>query len=185
MPEGLGWDVLRQTFVQGDMTLIELSRERTGLDASPKYKSLRNRASSEQWTERRRSYREQKVLSLADPTEADPSEVSEALGAIVRHTRMAQSLQTMVGEFASKLAPAIANLKDQDFAALTPRQTTELLKNLAAVAATAATIERQALGLPTADTPANPVFVVALPEQCETLEEWSALAKRSQENQQN
>ncbi|KAM3110113.1 hypothetical protein [Phormidesmis sp. 146-33] len=185
MPARYEWDTLRQSFVEGDSPLIEWSRERTGLDSSPKYKALRNRASQESWSERRRSYRQSQILELVNPSEESPSEVATALGAIARHTRLSQSLQGMVSSLSEKLLPAIANLQDADFSMLTPRQISELLKNLAQVAATAATIERQALGLPTVDTQVNVGFVVALPTESESIDEWAEMARRSQQDDRN
>lgn len=146
------WEALKKLYITGDMDLNALSREYNGLETSPSYQAVRNKASQDKWNEQRKAYR-----SMVSTISTKPDNVStaqeiirntEALidsaEAISRHIRVAKALQSDVLILQNKLLP---RLKDLDLDKLTPTVAVNLLRAMADVLTKATDIERKAMGL--------------------------------------
>ncbi len=62
------WDTIRRAYVAGDMSLHDLSREKTGRDRNPPYQSIRRAAASNAqgtWEDQRKAFRQQLVQVTA------------------------------------------------------------------------------------------------------------------------
>lgn len=133
------------------MTLRELSREHTGLESAPSYQTLRHRSGSEDWEGQRKAFRHNLSTQVAaQPTAAQVVQQTEQLvdnaEAIARHLQIAKSLQGSYAQIQKKLKE-LNVIEQMDYTQLNPLQLSLLLQRLAAIASTAAEIERKALGL--------------------------------------
>ena len=143
------WAVIRRAYVSGEMPLTELAREHTGIASDPSYKSLRNHSSEEGWEEQRRTFRDKIRTEVANvPSVQQKLDETERVlnyaEAIARHTRIAKSLQADCEAVERQLKDAIASI---ELSNLDPLKITLMLQRIVQVAATAADIERKAMGI--------------------------------------
>jgi hypothetical protein len=107
------WDIIREVYVTGEMTLLDLSKERTGNPKSPSKASIYNRAaaSKENWELLRATYRSSlmpeypvtvKTTSLPPNTSEDGSIVM-GLPAAIYEAHYAQYLPDRLRERAEKV----------------------------------------------------------------------------------
>lgn len=133
------WAAIRASYVQGEKDLREFSRESTKLEASPKYQTILNRASRENWSKQREEFQAGSAKVVMQT-----QELLDMASAIHQHIQLAQGLQTSVSLVLEKLLPAIENI---DWQRLGVSQISSLLKTVASVTEIATTIERKAIGL--------------------------------------
>lgn len=146
------WEALKKLYITGDMDLNALSREYNGLETSPSYQAVRNKASQDKWNEQRKAYRSMVSTISTKPTNVSTAQEiirnTEALidsaEAISRHIRVAKALQSDVLILQNKLLP---KLRDLDLEDVTPFVAANLLKVMADVLTKATDIERKAMGL--------------------------------------
>lgn len=176
------WDTIRRAYVSGEMDLIDLAKETTGRATDPPYQSIRRAAITDEagkWEEQRRAFRN----NLATQTAATPTaqavvqqteQLVDSAEAIARHIQLAKSLQGSYAAIQAKLKQ-LRIIEQMDFTSLDPMQLSLLLQRLSQVIATAADIERKALGIsdPKALTETEVKFVVAMPDESSSIEQWS------------
>lgn len=176
------WDTIRRAYVSGEMDLIDLARETTGRATDPPYQSIRRVAVTDttgKWEDQRRAFRN----NLATQTAATPTaqqvvqqteQLIDSAEAIARHIQLAKSLQGSYAAIQSKLKQ-LRVIEQMDFNRLDPLELSLLLQRLASIVARASDIERKAMGLsdPTAKTETEVRFVVAMPEESSSIEQWS------------
>lgn len=146
------WEAIKKIYITGDMDLTALSREYNGLETSPSYQALRNKASQDKWNEQRKAYRSMvSTISTKPDAVGTAQEIirnTEALidsaEAISRHIRLAKTLQTDVLVLQNKLLP---RLKELDLDKITPSVAVNLLRAMADVLTKSTDIERKAMGL--------------------------------------
>jgi hypothetical protein len=146
------WEAIKKVYVTGDMDYNALSREYNGLETSPSYQAIRNKASQDKWAEQRKAFRSMiSTVSTKAPNVSTAEEIirnTEALidsaEAISRHIRVAKALQHDVLIIQNKLLP---KLKELDLDDVTPFVAANLLKTMADVLTKATDIERKAMGL--------------------------------------
>lgn len=176
------WDTIRRAYVSGEMDLVDLAKETTGRATDPPYQSIRRAAVTDptgKWEDQRRAFRN----NLATQTAATPTaqqvvqqteQLIDSAEAIARHIKLAKSLQSSYAAIQKNLME-LKVIEKMNFAKLDPMQLSLLLQRLAQVIATATDVERKALGIsdPTAKTETEVRFVVAMPEESSSIEQWS------------
>ena len=168
------WEAIKKIYITGDMDLTALSREYNGLETSPSYQALRNKASQDKWNEQRKAYRNMvSTISTKPDNVGTAQEIirnTEALidsaEAISRHIRLAKTLQTDVLVLQNKLMP---RLKELDLDKITPSVAVNLLRAMADVLTKSTDIERKAMGL--ADPAQNHNVAVEVQMSVEELRE--------------